>query len=96
MKEDSIKPIHKALEQFLKTENLEDAFYEKKLIASWREIMGNTIASKTQKLNIRNKVLYATMTSAPLKQHLNLSKEKVLNLLEEKMGRKVVEEVRFL
>ncbi len=85
-----------ALKQFLKSENLEKAWDEKKLIHSWKKIMGNVVASRTSKIRIDKGTMFVYLDSAPLKQELTNNKEKVLERLEEEIGYKLVSEVRFL
>lgn len=96
MKKDSSIHIKDALKQYLKVEKMDQRFNEKKLISLWSETMGTPIASRTTGLFIKDKILFVKLSSAPLKQELTQSKPKVLQLLEEKMGETVVEDVRFL
>lgn len=96
MSEDSTKSFKQAFGQFLKNEKLEQQFNEKRLIHSWREIMGEPIANRTTNIFIKEGVLIVKLNSAPLKQELNMAKEKVLDLFERKLGAQVVKEVRFI
>ncbi|WP_258102811.1 DUF721 domain-containing protein [Marinoscillum sp. MHG1-6] len=95
MSKDNTHSFSSAFQQFLKSENLEHTFKEKRLIQSWEKIMGQTIASRTSKVQVRNKILYLQLTSAPLKQEMLNSKQKVLDLIEKEIGPGVVEDVRF-
>ena len=65
-------------------------------IGIWQELMGPTIASRTDRMFIKKKTLYVNINSAPLKQELNMSKTKVLKLINEKMGIEVIEDAKFL
>lgn len=85
-----------ALKQFLKSENLEKTWDEKKLIHSWQKIMGKTVASRTSKIRIDKGTMFVYLDSAPLKQELTNNKQKVLERLEEEIGYKLVSDVRFL
>lgn len=85
-----------ALKQFLKSENLEKTWDEKKLIASWQKIMGKPIASRTSKIRIDQGKMFVYLSSAPLKQELTNNKQKVLEMLEEELGYKLVSDIRFL
>ena len=96
MSDDSTQSFKQAFGQFLKNEKLEQQFNEKKLIHSWREIMGEPIANRTTNIFIKEGVLVVKLNSAPLKQELNMAKEKVLELFERKLGSQVVKEVRFI
>ena len=58
--------------------------------------MGNTIASRTGKITLYNKKLKVKIESAPLKNELNLSKSKVLEVLEKELGKGVIEDIVFI
>ena len=96
MDNDSSQSFKQAFSKFLKNEKLEQKFLEKKLIHSWSTIMGEPIAKRTSQVFIKNKVLFVKLTSAPLKQELTMAKHKVLQLMEEKLGSQIVEDIRFL
>ncbi|MDW3196250.1 MAG: DUF721 domain-containing protein [Cytophagales bacterium] len=97
MSQDSTQSFKQAFGQYLKkNEKLEQQFNEKKLIHSWNEIMGEPIANRTTNIFIKDGVLVVKLSSAPLKQELNMAKEKVLELFEKKLGSQVVKEVRFI
>jgi len=58
--------------------------------------MGLPISKRTTNLYIRNKRLYVHLSSGPLKQELNQSKAKVIELLNREAGDKVLDDVIFL
>jgi predicted nucleic acid-binding Zn ribbon protein len=96
MDKEHTQSFSNAFQQFLKSENLEKTFLEKKLIKSWEQIMGKPIASRTHKLTINKEVLYVYLSSAPLKQELSNSKDKILERIEEEMGAKIVTSIKFM
>lgn len=85
-----------AFKKFLKSENLEQKWDEKKLIHSWNKIMGKPIASRTSKIRIDDGKMFVYLTSAPLKNELTNNKQKVLEMLEEEIGYRLVTDIRFL
>ena len=96
MKHDSPKSLREAIGKYLKEERLDGKLNEHKLIGIWQELMGPTIASRTDRMFIKKKTLYVNINSAPLKQELNMSKAKVLKLINDKMGIDVIEDAKFL
>ena len=96
MSEDPIKNFRTAFNQFLKEENLEHTFKQKRLIANWEKVMGKTIASRTTQIFFKDKTLFVKLSSAPLKQEMQNSKLKLLDLVTKEMGKGEVEDVRFL
>ncbi|MFN5332285.1 MAG: DUF721 domain-containing protein [Bacteroidota bacterium] len=89
-------PLEEALKDLWKAYSLEEAYQEKLLIASWPELMGKSIADRTGTIYIKNKKLFVSITSGPVKKELQLSKSKVLALIETKLGKGIVEDLAFL
>ena len=87
--------MSEAMSDLLKSYRIEDKYYESQLIDSWERIMGAPIAVRTNKIYIKDKVLIVHVSSAPLRQELEMSKDRILELLEKEMGRKIVEKVAF-
>ena len=96
MKHDKTQSLREAIGTYLKKEKLDRKLNEHKLIGIWQELMGPIIASRTDRMFIKKKTLYFNMNSAPLKHELNMSKAKVLKLINEKMGIDVIEDAKFL
>ena len=96
MKHNKPQSLREAIGTYLKKEKLDRKLNEHKLIGIWQELMGPIIASRTDRMFIKKKTLYVNMNSAPLKHELNMSKAKVLKLINQKMGIDVIEDAKFL
>ncbi len=59
----------------------------------WRDTFGNVIADYTSKIIFHKGRLTVYITSSPLKQELNMTKDKVILRLNENLKYKKVEEV---
>lgn len=90
-----ISKLSEAMTDMMKDYHLEGKYLESKLIGSWDKVMGKAIASRTEKLYIKDRVLYVYLISAPLRQELSLSRARVLQLLEEETGAKVIDDIVF-
>lgn len=88
-----ITTIGQALGDMLESYNLSQKFDEKKIIESWGRIMGKMIANRTTKIFIKNSVLFVEVNSAPLKNELNMSKNKIIGLLSSEVGEGIINEV---
>ena len=89
-------PLEAAFQDLLKAYRLEGKFQEKLLINSWSEIVGKTISDRTTGVFIKDKKLFVKISSGPVKKELQLHKSKVLHLIEEKVGKGVVEDLVVL
>ena len=96
MAEDPIKSFQSAFKDFLKKEQLENVYNQKKLVAKWEEIVGRTIASRTSGIFFKKNILFVKLSSAPLKQELQNSKSKFLELVNKEMGGEELSDVKFL
>lgn len=76
-----------AIGAFLKGHQLEERFYEAILKADWREIMGDNIADKTNDLSLEKGCLILYLSSAPLRQQMRLKQSKMINYINQKIGR---------
>ena len=91
-----IQPIGESIKGLLKAYRLQGKLNEVTLVQRWEEIMGKPIAIKTKELYFRDSKLFVRLTSAPLKHELNMSKTKVMEILNRAIGDEVVKEVVFL
>ncbi|MEE9437714.1 MAG: DUF721 domain-containing protein [Saprospiraceae bacterium] len=62
---------------------------------AWKSEMGDMINSYTEKLWYRNGVLNVNLTSAPLRNELSMSKEKVIKIINDACKEALVTEVVF-
>ena len=62
---------------------------------AWKKEMGEIIYSYTQKLYYKDGVLTVNLTSAPLRNELSMSKDKVIDLLNKACGEPIIKSVIF-
>ncbi|MBF8963218.1 DUF721 domain-containing protein [Pontibacter sp. FD36] len=91
-----VQTIGDSIKGLLKAYRLQGKLNEVDLVQRWEQIMGKPIAMKTKELYFKDQKLFVRLTSAPLKHELNMSKSKVVDLLNRTMGDEVVKEVVFL
>ncbi|MBL6446890.1 DUF721 domain-containing protein [Fulvivirga sp. 29W222] len=96
LRKSDISTVGEAINDLLEGYRLRGRFDEARLVSSWERLMGKTIANRTGKIFIKNKVLFVEINSAPLKHELNLSKTKIIDIFEREIGREVIGEIIFL
>lgn len=82
-----------AIQQFLKQSKLKGNIQALQIEDVWEKIMGKTIAKYTDKIQIINHTLFISSTVAPLKNELMYQKDKIIELVNEALGEKVIKEV---
>ncbi|HTQ26772.1 MAG TPA: DUF721 domain-containing protein [Puia sp.] len=82
-----------AMRQFLNQSRLKGSIQALQIGDAWEMIMGKTIARYTDKIEIHGHTLYISTTVAPLKQELLYKKDRIIELVNEALGEKVIREV---
>ncbi len=87
--------IKDAINALLKTYKLDDKMAENKLITSWDSIMGKMIANHTKDIFIKNKQLFVTLDSSALRNELAMAKTKIIKMLNDSVGKEIVNDIVF-
>ena len=85
--------IGEALKEFLKKSRLKSGVQALQVEEAWEKIMGKTIASYTDKIEIIKSTLFISTAVAPLKNELIYQKEKIIERVNEALGERVITEV---
>jgi hypothetical protein len=85
--------IAEAMQQFLDQSRIKGSIQALQIEDAWEQIMGKTIARYTDKLQIFGDKLIITTSVAPLKQELIFQKEKIMQRVNEALGKKIIREV---
>lgn len=85
--------LGEALNEFLSKSRLKGDIQALQIDDVWEDIMGKTVARYTDRLQIIGDKLFITTTVAPLKHELIYQRDKIVQRVNEKLGKKVVKEV---
>jgi predicted nucleic acid-binding Zn ribbon protein len=96
MKRQSAQTLGEAIKVFLaEQKGFNRKLMENRLVNSWNEIMGATVASYTSNVEIRRQKLYVTLTSSVLRHSLAMSKDDIIRKINQTMGDEVITDVVF-
>lgn len=96
MSKSNTQSLGEVIREFLKTHHLEGKIDETKLLNAWEDVVGNLIAKHTQKLYIKNKVLFAKVDSSVIKHEMMFAKEKIISSLNKATGKAVIKDICFI
>jgi hypothetical protein len=82
-----------ALKEFMDKSRMKPRLTEVRIQENWEQMMGKTISRYTENIQLIDGKLMITTTVAPLKQELNYSKDKIIRLVNEMLGERLVKEV---
>ena len=93
MRKSSTQRIGEVIRECLRDLQIDRKLKEVQLISGWESMMGKTVSSRTDRIYIRNRVLYIHVTSSVLKNELLMMRGEIMNKLNENAGEKMVEEI---
>jgi len=96
MRTGNTQSIKDVIEELINTYKLRGKINEVRLQHSWEELMGKAVNKRTKEIYLRDKKLFIRLTSAPLKEELFYSSDKIKNMLNELLKGEYIEEVKFL
>jgi predicted nucleic acid-binding Zn ribbon protein len=93
MERKDVRKIDSLLHQFVKAHGLERGLAEYRLMKSWKDLLGITVAKKTKSLRIQNRKLYVTLHSSVVRNELSMMKDSLIPKLNEAAGMDVIDDV---
>ncbi|MDR0686998.1 MAG: DUF721 domain-containing protein [Dysgonamonadaceae bacterium] len=96
MRPSDARVISRILDDFL-ADNPELALRlaRNRAISAWGDLLGDAISGCTGGLYVRNRTLYAKITSSVVRSELILCREQLVRRLNEKAGREVIDDIVF-
>lgn len=88
--------MKQAVEKWLQVYRLRRKFDESSIVAVWNDLIGSSIANRTQSIYIRDKKLYVKVESAVIKHELALMRRQIIGRVNEHVGHVIVEEFIIL
>ena len=95
MKRIEAETVGEIITRLLKAENLEEKFDAQRVAALWPDIVGQGINRYTVDRYVRGGVLYVTISSAPLRNELMLNRSRLVDRINDFIGKRVIREVVF-
>lgn len=93
MRKSNTQPLGEVIREYLKAMDIDNKLSEVRLIQSWPEVVGISIAKKTARLQIKNRVLFVYLNSSVVRSELLRIRESLPGALNQKAGMKVIDEV---
>lgn len=95
MKRTEAKTIGDIVQEYLKKENLDTALDEHRASALWPQVVGQGINRYTVTRWVKDGVMHVQLSSAPLRNELQLNRSRLIALINESLGREVIHEIIF-
>jgi hypothetical protein len=84
------QPISAILKQFVETNKLQSGLDKVDVREAWATMMGNGVNNYTTDVTLDRDTLYIGLSSSVLREELSYGKQKIIDMLNESIGKKVV------
>ena len=95
MRRKQAQSLGSILKELLKVQQLDTKLNEVRLLDSWEKILGANIASYTKGKYIKNRILFVHVTSSVLRSELMMSRQRLVEMLNESVGEQVITDIVF-
>lgn len=85
--------ISDVLKAFVETNKLESGLDKVNVRDAWAKLMGNGVNNYTTTISLERDTLYVQLSSSVLREELSYGKEKIINMLNDDLGKEVVKKL---
>ena len=85
--------IQEALKEFVETNKLEKGLNKVNVADAWAKLMGNGVNNYTTSVNLERETLYVQLSSSVLREELSYGKEKIIDMLNEELGKIIIKKL---
>ncbi len=85
--------ISDALKEFVESNKLEKGLNKVNVADAWANLMGNGVNNYTTSVNLERDTLYIQLSSSVLREELSYGKEKIINMLNEELGKIIIKKL---
>jgi hypothetical protein len=93
MRKSNTQPLGQIIREYVKALDIDKKLNEVRLIDSWPDIVGTSVAKKTSKLVVKNRVLFVYLNSSIVRSELLRIRESLPKALNNKAGVSIIDEV---
>ena len=87
------KSLKSVLNKLIDKNSLSSGLNNVKVQSLWEKTMGVNVNSYTTEINVKNKTLYVSLSSSVLRQELSYGKQKIVDLINDEIGTKIIDKI---
>lgn len=88
--------ISEAIKMFMKEYGMEERVLQSVAIDTWDKQMGAYLSKYTEKIYVKNRIMYVKLNSPALKKELSFGKNKIVTHINEDMGEEFIQDLKFI
>ena len=87
------KSLKSVLNKLIDKNSLSSGLNNVKVQSLWEKTMGVNVNSYTTEIYLKNKTLYVSLSSSVLRQELSYGKQKIVDLINDEIGTKIINKI---
>ena len=87
--------IKDALKEFVETNKLEKGLDKVIVAEAWAKLMGNGVNNYTTEIKLEHNTLFVALSSSVLREELGYGKQKIIDMLNEHLGKTLIKTLVF-
>jgi len=91
-----MQQLNSIINAFLKNAGLEKGVTQNKALLIWSDVVGSTIAEKTNPEKVEHGVLTVKTDNPSWRQELVFKKHEIIDKLNQKLGKNTIREIKFI
>jgi len=93
MRKNNTQKIEDVVNEYLKSLNIDGKLKEVRLIRTWDEVVGKTIARSTRELFIKDRKLFVKLNSSIVRNELFMLRDGLKKALNDRAGEIIIDEI---
>ena len=86
-------PLSEALQDFIQENKLQKGIDKVNVREAWENLMGKGVNNYTTAVELRNDVLYVSLSSSVLREELSFGKSKIIDMLNEGLKKDLIKKI---
>ncbi len=95
MRRSNTERLGNVIREYLEKLHLDRRLKEVEIAGKWEEVVGKIIASKTEKVTVRDGTMYVHIRSSVVKNELMMIRNDLVRAINDRAGEEVVKEIVF-
>lgn len=96
MKRTDSESVGDVLRALIQEANFRNQLEESRAVELFFRIIGEGLAAKMGHPKVRNGLMMVAVTSAPLRHEMMMSRSTIVKLINDKIGREVIKDIKFI
>lgn len=85
--------IEDIIKEFVEANNLQTGLDKVNVREAWTNLMGNGVNNYTTAIELKHETLYVQLSSSVLREELSYGNEKIINMLNESLGKDIIKKL---